>query len=155
MTTGILTVMCLVVVGLVLALLAGTDRGSVELVESTLKELKGNLTSARAQLFDERNHARKERAEYESRIASLTWHIQQMAEKMASLRLAGLTAGGDATYLGPPVEPKPYSEQLSLFLAKIEGNEAAQLVERSIEELRATGMDDEQVYSIIREGGKV
>lgn len=77
--------------------------------------------------------------------------IQSLCERIATLRQSGLNAGGEAQFI-PMKHDKPYSDDLTRFLGGLETDEAKNLCIEFIEELRAAGIDDEQIYTKLREG---
>jgi hypothetical protein len=82
--------------------------------------------------------------------ASLREQIQNLAEQLATIRVANPNATPDFDRFEPkPEPPKPYSAELKSFLDGIAYEDSRLLLEEDIEHYRQTGHDDEQILELI------
>ena len=99
-----------------------------------------------------REHAAQQRQD------SLISQVQNLSERIASLKFERVQEDGEVIVDGPPQwappEPRaaPYSQGLFDFLNAMETEEAKYLVEDYIEAQRAVGRDDEQILDQLNRG---
>lgn len=70
---------------------------------------------------------------------------RNLAQQLATIRVQNPGATPDDMGFTPTTPPKPYSEDLQVFLAGIMGDEARTMVEESIEMYRDGGLDDTEI----------
>lgn len=127
------------------------------------------VSDARRQLIEERESQRErvdrlqrffrqDRARLDTRIQELIRQAQSMAERIVDLRVERGLEGGDPkeTFFADSEEySPPYSESLLNLLNAIESDEARLIVEEQIEQLRETGMFDDQIAQRLKRDGTI
>ena len=82
--------------------------------------------------------------------SDLRQQVQALAQQLATIRVEHPGARPEQERFEPtPEPPKPYSQQLTDFLLRIDYAEARLLVEEDIERFRQQDYDDEQIYSFL------
>lgn len=156
---GGLTILCVILATMLYRATDARTRAEVELVTQNKAKAVLQARLDALEVFNRRAASRADECEvevkrtrekYEAREADFLRQIQSLCERIATLRQGKLTEGGEATFT-PMVPDKPYSDDLVTFLSRLDTEEARNLVEEKIEELRGNGIEDEQIYKIISE----
>jgi hypothetical protein len=93
------------------------------------------------------------RAASQAREEALLDQVRDYAERLASLREAGFEPDRTRRTVEEKEMDKPLSADLRQFLDRIESPTARQLAEEDIQRMRGQGIDDEQIYQELVEGG--
>lgn len=160
MATALAVVGWLGVIGLAYASIRlAEDKLRAEIRAANFHERMRDMADEMDRLIEEKRAEGQRYADrvetYEDRISELIRQNQNMAERVASLRLSSPEiAGGDDFHVEDVPPRKPYSADLQAFYDGLES--AAQIeVEHFIEAGRDRGLEDEQILNELEREGTV
>lgn len=87
-----------------------------------------------------------------AREEKLVAQVQDLSQRLASIRVEHPGADSDDKVYDIPEPPKPYSEDLQRFLSGIESEDARLLVEEQVESLRQRSLTDEYILDRVSAG---
>lgn len=117
----------------------------------TIEALREEVDLQRAERSNEGEKYMGRAMRYEDRISELIRQNQNLAERIASLRLTEGVTGGEDFHVEEPSTPDPYSPELQELFLGIESEEARTATEEFIEARRAAGVLDEDILREIED----
>lgn len=86
------------------------------------------------------------------RSAALAGQVQDLSQRLATVRIERGAVSDEAAYVPPPAPPEPLSPGIRDFLDRIEHREARAMLEADIEFYRAQNMSDADILREIQNG---
>lgn len=127
-----------------------------DLADARVEEAASKADARAAEMaLDDSNtalvHAQRRARDAEARQESLVQQVQQLAQRLATVRMQGAEPE-ERDFVAEPPTPEPFSQEIRDFLAGIESEQLREIVEERAYELRADGWIDEAIYEDLKEG---